>query len=589
MDRRPEPIGRPVAALVAGGARAVQAAIPVAAVLLLRDLPFQPVPPAGWLLGAALALAASAACATVALATRALARGEPITVLVTAGVAALAGPAVYLALAGPAAARTSLAVGAAAAGALVFGAALLPHLVSGGVPALRLPRLLLVVAIALPAEAALALAAGLGPLEAPAVAWLWGAAALGLAAGSLLLGVSSDPRRAVPPSALALLAGAGAAQALAGPGAVATVVADASVALALAGLALGAARTQSVPGSRTQPLPWPMRALPDGALVFDPALRLVDWNAAAERVLGPLEPGALPEQVFGPALARPRRFLEHQPDGTRQASLGPQPVRPGGGQIEVLLVDAGNTAQEGEPGSLLALVRDLAPDAQEETVRLTRELRGTIEELLAARHTIDLQREELERAAQLDPLTRLASRAAILSRLSSEVAEARRYSHPVAVLRLDLDGFGAVNLAHGREAADRLLAEVALRLRLRTRAADAVGRTGGDDFLMVLPHTDEEGAARLAEVVRRRLAEAEVETAAGSVRCTTSIGIGLMRPGEELDVDELLARADEALDLARTGGGDRVEIDHLHSLRRLEQRRAGGRAGELGSDRAPGA
>lgn len=215
----------------------------------------------------------------------------------------------------------------------------------------------------------------------------------------------------------------------------------------------------------------------------------------------------------------------------------------------------------------------LMPPADDEALRLARELRGTIEELLQARHTIELQREELARTASHDPLTGVASRRVILERLAVETAESRRYTHPVAVLLLDVDGFSAVNGQHGVAVGDAVLRELALRLRLRMRGADALGRIGGDSFIAILPHTDERGAAVFADALRRRLITRPMLTDAGELTLSVSIGVAFMRPGMELSADELLAAADEALASAQAAGGNRIAFDRQHGLARLEERR----------------
>ncbi|HEX6140737.1 MAG TPA: GGDEF domain-containing protein [Candidatus Limnocylindria bacterium] len=208
-----------------------------------------------------------------------------------------------------------------------------------------------------------------------------------------------------------------------------------------------------------------------------------------------------------------------------------------------------------------------------EAMRLARELRGTIGELLEARRTIELQRAELARVATTDPLTGVASRRQILERLRMEASEARRYSHPVAVVLLDIDGFAAVNQRHSLAVGDAVLRELALRLRLRMREADALGREGGDSFLAILPHTDERGAAVFADAVRRRLTARPVMTDAGEVGISVSIGVAFIRPGSSQTDEELLAAAAEALASARAAGGNRIAFDRAHGLVRLEERR----------------
>jgi diguanylate cyclase (GGDEF)-like protein len=211
----------------------------------------------------------------------------------------------------------------------------------------------------------------------------------------------------------------------------------------------------------------------------------------------------------------------------------------------------------------------------DEAARLGRELRATIEELMLARRTIALQRAELERAATVDALTGVASRTAIIERLRVDVAQARRYAHPFAILVVDVDGFGELNRQHGVEAGDEILREVALRIRLRVRRADALGRSDGDSFLAILPHSDESGIIVFAEALRERLAQRPIITQAGSISVTVSIGVAMMRPAMELSADDLLGRADEALHSARKAGGNCIAFDRLHGLARIDPPRRG--------------
>jgi diguanylate cyclase (GGDEF)-like protein len=222
---------------------------------------------------------------------------------------------------------------------------------------------------------------------------------------------------------------------------------------------------------------------------------------------------------------------------------------------------------------------------EEDATRLARELRGTIEELLETRRTIELQRAEIARAAATDPLTGVATRRAILERLRVEAAEARRYTHPLAVLLLDIDGFSGINHDNGLEVGDAVLRELALRLRLRMRAADALGRAGGDSFLAILPHTDERGATVFAEALMRRLSTRPVGSAAGEITVRVSIGVAFVRPGTTMSDEELLVAVDEALASAKAGGGNRIAFDRMHGLARLDERREPGPDARDGDDR----
>ena len=214
---------------------------------------------------------------------------------------------------------------------------------------------------------------------------------------------------------------------------------------------------------------------------------------------------------------------------------------------------------------------DVSPE-YDELSRITRELRATLDDLVAARHLIELQRAEIDRASSVDQLTGLPNRWTTLDRLRTEAAEARRYTHPVAAVLFDIDGFSALNHEHGLDVGDAILRDLAVRLRVRMREADAVGRIGADAFLAILPHTDEGGAATFANAVLDRFQERPVLTARGEVAVRLSIGIALMRPGMALSGEGLLAAAEEALDSARAAGGNRIAFDRLHGLARLDER-----------------
>ena len=303
-------------------------------------------------------------------------------------------------------------------------------------------------------------------------------------------------------------------------------------------------------GGEGEALPALAQRLDDAVLRFDGSLRLRDWNAAAGVLLGldAASAGQRAEDLLGVSIA------ELPPDDAIVVT------RRGEGSLEIAMHRSG--------AGVTAVIRD--PGATPEAERLADELRSTIEELLRARRTIELQRGELERSATIDPMTGVASRAAILERLRNEVAMARRYRHPLAVVLLDVDRFGAVNAEHGIAAGDAVLREVALRFRLRVREADALGRFGSDGFIATLPHTDEAGAATFADALRHRLAIRPVALGDVAVPITVSIGVATMRPAEELDADGLVARVSEALDSARSAGGDRIALDRLHGLVRLE-------------------
>ena len=204
------------------------------------------------------------------------------------------------------------------------------------------------------------------------------------------------------------------------------------------------------------------------------------------------------------------------------------------------------------PG-IVAVVREAGGSPEVE--RLGNELRTTIEELLRARRTIDLQRGELERSSTVDPLTGVASRGAILERLRMEVAQARRYRHPLGVVLLDVDRFADINSAHGIGGGDAVLREVARVLRNSSREIDHPARYGGEELAVVLPGTDLEGAFNRAERIRTEIEALRIPRldGAGTLSITTSCGVAAAR-AHAADGHALVQAADNALYEAKHTG-----------------------------------
>ena len=170
------------------------------------------------------------------------------------------------------------------------------------------------------------------------------------------------------------------------------------------------------------------------------------------------------------------------------------------------------------------------------------------------RKLLDTQR-ELRRQALTDPLTHIMNRRAILMRLSEEMARAPRQGLPLSVGVLDIDHFKLVNDEFGHAGGDGVLQSVVDRALRALRPYDALGRIGGEEFLIVMPGV----GPRDAEIVLGRLRKIVRETpmvVQGQERIVTvSIG-GAVSAGESMD--ELLHRADDALYQAKGAGRDRI-------------------------------
>lgn len=160
---------------------------------------------------------------------------------------------------------------------------------------------------------------------------------------------------------------------------------------------------------------------------------------------------------------------------------------------------------------------------------------------------------QMAHLAQHDPLTGLPNRLLLNDRLTEAIALAQRHRKPLGVLFVDVDGFKARNDAHGHAMGDRLLRATAGRLKGMLRQSDTVGRTGGDEFVVVLSELERPEDARL---VARKLLRASAEPNrldSTEISQTVSIGISLY-PSHGVTADVLIANADAAMYVAKRAG-----------------------------------
>ena len=162
--------------------------------------------------------------------------------------------------------------------------------------------------------------------------------------------------------------------------------------------------------------------------------------------------------------------------------------------------------------------------------------------------------DSLHRLATVDTLTGLNNRSRFLDQGEAEITRARRLGRSVAVLMLDVDHFKRINDTHGHGAGDVALKIVAAIIARELRAIDICGRLGGEEFAVMLPETDGQGAMQAAERLRQAVAQEKVRVAEGvELGITVSIGATILAP-QDANIDHLLARADGALYEAKRSG-----------------------------------
>jgi|GEM_PF-483639 len=221
--------------------------------------------------------------------------------------------------------------------------------------------------------------------------------------------------------------------------------------------------------------------------------------------------------------------------------------------ITSLHKDAGSIARGFAAGGVDFITRPFYPE--ELTARVQTHLR------------LKKYREHLEDLTRIDPLTRLLNRRATLEHLESERRRAHRTGLVYALVLADIDDFKPVNDCHGHRCGDAVLAGVATLFKGRIRRSEQACRWGGEEFLLLLPSTDADGAAVVAEDLRA-LVEATPFTCNGkSIRVTVSFGI--MADSGEQPFAACISKADDALYAAKRAGRNRTVIheDACRSLR----------------------
>jgi diguanylate cyclase (GGDEF)-like protein len=182
-------------------------------------------------------------------------------------------------------------------------------------------------------------------------------------------------------------------------------------------------------------------------------------------------------------------------------------------------------------------------------------LQGSLDRL--ARHIA-----AVEELARTDPQTGLLNRLATLTVLAAEVERANRYERPLSVALIDIDHFKRVNDSHGHAVGDEVLRHVASVLRDNVRAADVIGRYGGEEFLLLMPETDVDGGLTSGENLRRVVGRTQLSVKAAGheleIGVAISVGVTGHAGRRSVDVDQLLREADAALYDAKEGGRDQV-------------------------------
>jgi diguanylate cyclase (GGDEF)-like protein len=167
--------------------------------------------------------------------------------------------------------------------------------------------------------------------------------------------------------------------------------------------------------------------------------------------------------------------------------------------------------------------------------------------------------QEVRENSLRDSLTGCFNRSHSLEVIDAELRRARRSQMPVSLIMFDLDHFKDINDRYGHLCGDAVLASVGGRMKEVLRGSDLKCRYGGEAFVVLLPETPLHGAKRVAETLRRELADKPIQWKGEPIAITASFGISVALPSE-VDIQALLARADAALYRAKDEGRNCVRL-----------------------------
>ena len=166
---------------------------------------------------------------------------------------------------------------------------------------------------------------------------------------------------------------------------------------------------------------------------------------------------------------------------------------------------------------------------------------------------------ELERMANTDSLTGLLNRRRFIEALETEFSRFKRHGEKFAVMMGDLDHFKAINDQFGHPTGDEVLKQFSRIASETLRTNDVLGRLGGEEFCVLLPHTTTDSGMIPAERIRQSCGAISIQTDKGLPAVSMSIGLTEVQAADQ-SADEVLQRADQALYLAKSKGRNRCEV-----------------------------
>lgn len=278
----------------------------------------------------------------------------------------------------------------------------------------------------------------------------------------------------------------------------------------------------------------------EGIVTVDAEQHIMSFNQTATRIFG-----YEAEEVAGQPLEIliPERFRDRHPAYVLQFRDSDDTSRSMESRVEV--------CGRRKDGSVFAAEITIAKISVGNGIEFTAFVRDISEHMRLL--------DELYIRASTDSLTGLYNRRHTLDEADKELARAKRFSHPVALLLIDLDDFKSINDTYGHHIGDLVLQRAAGICTHQARQSDIVARWGGEEFLLLLPETDMDGGMHMGERILDELHELHVGVPhLGDRRITASIGVAVIGDGAEDSFEMMAYRADQAMYAAKNSGKDRI-------------------------------
>jgi len=182
-----------------------------------------------------------------------------------------------------------------------------------------------------------------------------------------------------------------------------------------------------------------------------------------------------------------------------------------------------------------------------------------VTDIATGKRALERANEQLAKLSMTDRLTSLLNRGTWENLVDAEFERYRRYNQATSLVMFDIDFFKKVNDSYGHLAGDVVIKHTATTAKSVLRQSDSIGRYGGEEFGIILPETDAEGARVICERIRESIENSIVQTAAAPIRYTVSVGISQLSDTAKSYM-EWMQQADEALYAAKKGGRNRVIV-----------------------------